>query len=511
MVKINDLNEQVLDLYRQGQYVEAAQIAKRVQALAMEKFGPDHPNVGTSFHNLAMVYEAQGRHLEVVPLLERAIVIFTKLNGEAPSITGPAVEFFRSIPDKRTQVAKDSRSRQRKKTWPSVAEGGDGRQVAVSREGSVGPDKRPGGLKTAALQRSPGAGEKEMEPPIATSSLPAATPAEAPATPGAAPDEDGGAVAASSAGNAGVGEKPSRHMTATLKKSSESSDAEKQPPIVTSSLPVATAPEVAVSQSSASEGNDDAVAVVPGKNIRADTERGVVSTAALQKSPEPTGTMNRPPVAAPLFPGYSPADGAVTERSVLDEDSREVVALADGNVRVDKKNGGPEIAALQKPPEPSEANKQPPVATISASDVLSDTTPVSGRDAADQAQRKAATLTGETPDRLKVALPRKLPRLQNVAHPETVVASLMPVALPKKAPRRSMKFDLPPLPVLGARTWNEVKPKRKAIARRQRSRSSRLRRLRLRRLRSERLRSGLERPTAVDRPRAVISIRPLIR
>ena len=76
------LNQQVVQLYRQGKYTEAIQIAKRALALAEKTFGPDHPRVGTSLNNLAgLLFYGQGRHGEAEPLLERALALREKALG----------------------------------------------------------------------------------------------------------------------------------------------------------------------------------------------------------------------------------------------------------------------------------------------------------------------------------------------------------------------------------------------------------------------------------------------
>ena len=77
-IEPNDLNEQVLKLYRQGEYVKAAKIAKRVLVMAEKKFGLDHPNVGVSLYNLAALYKPLGSPGEAQLLLERARAIFEK-------------------------------------------------------------------------------------------------------------------------------------------------------------------------------------------------------------------------------------------------------------------------------------------------------------------------------------------------------------------------------------------------------------------------------------------------
>ena len=45
----------------QGRYAEAEPLYKRALAIYEKALGPEHPNVATSLHNLALLYEAQSR------------------------------------------------------------------------------------------------------------------------------------------------------------------------------------------------------------------------------------------------------------------------------------------------------------------------------------------------------------------------------------------------------------------------------------------------------------------
>ena len=58
------LNDQVVAFFRQGQYSEAAEIAKEALRVAEETYGTNHRNVATSLNNLAEVYRVQGRYAE---------------------------------------------------------------------------------------------------------------------------------------------------------------------------------------------------------------------------------------------------------------------------------------------------------------------------------------------------------------------------------------------------------------------------------------------------------------
>ena len=75
------LNAQVEKLYGEGKYAEATEIAKQSLALAEKKFGTDHPSVGSSLNNLALLYASQGRYAEAEPLYKRSLALGEKALG----------------------------------------------------------------------------------------------------------------------------------------------------------------------------------------------------------------------------------------------------------------------------------------------------------------------------------------------------------------------------------------------------------------------------------------------
>lgn len=80
-VDVRSLNSEVVELYKAGKYSKAVPIAKRALKLGEERFGPLHPDVGTSLNNLALLYDGQGRHQEAEPLYKRALEVFEKSLG----------------------------------------------------------------------------------------------------------------------------------------------------------------------------------------------------------------------------------------------------------------------------------------------------------------------------------------------------------------------------------------------------------------------------------------------
>ncbi len=75
------LNEQVTQLYQQGQYAQAIPLAQRVLAIREKSLGLDHPDVAQSLNNLAALYMAQGNYAAADPLLKHALIIVEKALG----------------------------------------------------------------------------------------------------------------------------------------------------------------------------------------------------------------------------------------------------------------------------------------------------------------------------------------------------------------------------------------------------------------------------------------------
>ena len=74
------LNQQVIQLYKQGRYSEAIPLAQRLLTIS-EPLGPDHPDVANSLNILGVLYRFQGRYAEAEPLLKRALSIREKALG----------------------------------------------------------------------------------------------------------------------------------------------------------------------------------------------------------------------------------------------------------------------------------------------------------------------------------------------------------------------------------------------------------------------------------------------
>ena len=64
-----------LALQGAGRYEEAEPLLQRALGISEKALGPDHPDVGTTLHNLAGLYQDQGRYEEAEPLYQRALGI----------------------------------------------------------------------------------------------------------------------------------------------------------------------------------------------------------------------------------------------------------------------------------------------------------------------------------------------------------------------------------------------------------------------------------------------------
>jgi len=73
------LNQEVSALHKQGKYIEAIPLAKKVLRLTEKALGPDHPAVATVLSNLAVLLHSIGDYAEARPLLERALKIREKV------------------------------------------------------------------------------------------------------------------------------------------------------------------------------------------------------------------------------------------------------------------------------------------------------------------------------------------------------------------------------------------------------------------------------------------------
>ncbi|MBE9141807.1 tetratricopeptide repeat protein [Planktothrix mougeotii] len=62
------LNQPAFELFNQGKFNEAIEIAEQVLIIIQSLYPGDHPDMATSLNNLAALYNSQGRYTEAEPL-----------------------------------------------------------------------------------------------------------------------------------------------------------------------------------------------------------------------------------------------------------------------------------------------------------------------------------------------------------------------------------------------------------------------------------------------------------
>jgi tetratricopeptide (TPR) repeat protein len=75
------LNNLALLYYAQGKYEEALPLYKRALAIREKVLGPGHPDVALSLNNLALLYYAQGKYEEALPIYKQVASIAEKALG----------------------------------------------------------------------------------------------------------------------------------------------------------------------------------------------------------------------------------------------------------------------------------------------------------------------------------------------------------------------------------------------------------------------------------------------
>jgi tetratricopeptide (TPR) repeat protein/CHAT domain-containing protein len=98
--RARDLQAEVAERYRQGQYREAIPTAREALALREQALGPDHPAVAESLQSLADLLRETAEYAEARPLYERALAVREKALGPshpavATTLNGLGVLLFR--------------------------------------------------------------------------------------------------------------------------------------------------------------------------------------------------------------------------------------------------------------------------------------------------------------------------------------------------------------------------------------------------------------------------------
>jgi tetratricopeptide (TPR) repeat protein len=81
--RVNELNTQVLRLYKMGKYDQAIDKGKEALGICERVLGPVHPKVASALNNLALLYKLTSRYAEAEFLYRRALAVNEKSLGPA--------------------------------------------------------------------------------------------------------------------------------------------------------------------------------------------------------------------------------------------------------------------------------------------------------------------------------------------------------------------------------------------------------------------------------------------
>jgi tetratricopeptide (TPR) repeat protein/CHAT domain-containing protein len=85
--ELQQLNQRVVELRKQGNFKEATVVATQALEVAEKSLGPNHADVAASLNNLAELYLAQGLYAQADPLIKRALAIReTSLGPDHPDV-----------------------------------------------------------------------------------------------------------------------------------------------------------------------------------------------------------------------------------------------------------------------------------------------------------------------------------------------------------------------------------------------------------------------------------------
>jgi tetratricopeptide (TPR) repeat protein len=95
------MTDDAITLYQQRKHKEAIALARKALDYAVEKFGPENPNVAESMDNLATYLTAEGEYKEAEELYRKALVIIEKNFGKESEYTAIFLnylsDFYRKI------------------------------------------------------------------------------------------------------------------------------------------------------------------------------------------------------------------------------------------------------------------------------------------------------------------------------------------------------------------------------------------------------------------------------
>jgi len=100
------LSQQVIQLYQQGQYAQAIQLAHEALRIREQALGPAHPHVATSLNILAELYRATGQYAKAEPLYQRSLAIREQALGPAHPDVATSLNNLALLYDDTGQYAK---------------------------------------------------------------------------------------------------------------------------------------------------------------------------------------------------------------------------------------------------------------------------------------------------------------------------------------------------------------------------------------------------------------------
>src|SRR5260370_9519922 len=93
-------SHQLAYLYQQqGKYLEAEPLYLRALSIYEQAYGPEHPSTAATLHQLASLYQQQGKHPESYPLYLRALPTSETLSGPHHTFTPKTVNNYTSLYD----------------------------------------------------------------------------------------------------------------------------------------------------------------------------------------------------------------------------------------------------------------------------------------------------------------------------------------------------------------------------------------------------------------------------
>jgi tetratricopeptide (TPR) repeat protein len=84
------LNQQLIQLYHQGNYAEAARLGERALAIREKVLGPEHPDTAASLNHLARLYQTMGEYTQALRFLQRGLAAEPRIFANVFAIASEA-------------------------------------------------------------------------------------------------------------------------------------------------------------------------------------------------------------------------------------------------------------------------------------------------------------------------------------------------------------------------------------------------------------------------------------